>query len=264
MGQAENNCRAGGDAGAWRGRRRGGWTESEGVGGVGFREGVGVELAYVRVGMVGGGAVGRGGLRGLGGLDGLGRTERACAGRADAGGWWASWWWRACVGPVFALVGGSASGPATLSSDAEFKVSQGSACNMPGAAPRRIPAAVRASGADSCATVRPTPGAGGARGVAWSTWLRRRAGHLRTIYRGQRLGEVCRSPGVRVRRVFGGVGGAGTDRGAGADSDGGRDPDPGCDPDPRAGTAAGSATGTECGPSVPWAPSPAPCGVVRK
>ncbi|MER5829123.1 hypothetical protein ABT086_44895, partial [Streptomyces mirabilis] len=44
---------------------------------------------------------------------------------------------------MFALVGGSASGPATLSSDAEFKVSQGSACNMPGAAPRRIPAAAR-------------------------------------------------------------------------------------------------------------------------
>lgn len=35
------------------------------------------------------------------------------------------------------------------------------------------------------------------------------------------LGEVCRSPGVRVRRVFGGVGGAGPERGAGADSDGG-------------------------------------------
>lgn len=44
--------------------------------------------------------------------------------------------------------------------------------------------------------------------------------------------------------------GLGPRGGAGADSDGGGDRDSGSDPDARAGTATGSATGTECGPSV--------------
>jgi hypothetical protein len=107
-GRAENNCRAGGDAGAeegWVDRERGGW-------GVGFREGVMVELAYAWVGLVGGEGVGFGArgagraLVGLGGPGGAGRTRAGCA----EGGWSASRWRLARIGPVFALVGASVRG----------------------------------------------------------------------------------------------------------------------------------------------------------
>lgn len=139
-GRAENNCRASGDAGAGRGRRRGGWTESEGVSlGGGGRTGV-------RVGGVGGGWRGGpgGGFRGLGGdgralvglnapgrvvptraadvrLDGgwlgLVRCSPWSAGRRGGGrlamrdGWCAPRQRLASTGPAFTPVGEAARGP---------------------------------------------------------------------------------------------------------------------------------------------------------
>lgn len=132
--------------------------------------------------------------------------------------------------------------------DAEFKTSQGTACNV--------------------------PGAGRAGGAAWSTCLDHMTGHHRCgrrsgrappegtgVYRGQRPGRglpLARSPCAGGRsEVWAGPGPRG---GAGVDSDGGGDRDSSSDPDARTGTATGSATGTECGPSLPWTRSPAPAG----
>lgn len=192
-GRAENNCRASGDAGAGRGRRRGGWTESEGVSlGGGGRTGV-------RVGGVGGGWRGGpgGGFRGLGGdgralvgLNAPGRVvpTRAADVRLD-GGWLGlvrcSPWSAGRRGGGVSQCGTAGARPDSDSlalvrhsprsarrrgaRDAGFKTSQGTACNVPGTAPRHIPAAVPASSADGCAAVRPTPGAGRANGAVWST-----------------------------------------------------------------------------------------------
>lgn len=273
-GRAENNCRAGGDAGAGPGWRRDGWTESEGVGGGSSRAGGG--RTGLRMGGIGGGVERRagGGLRGLGGpgwalvgLDGPGRVVPTWGGSCRRG--------RLVRVPTAARSRWSGIRPGRRGGagarDAGFKTPQGSACNMPGTAPRRIPAPVPASGADSRAAVRPAPGAGRASGAVWSTWLDPITGHRRCgrrsgrappggtgIYRGQRLGRGL--PLAWSPCAGGGSGvwaGLGPRGGAGADSDGGRDRDSGSDPDARTGTATGSATGTECAPPAPWARPPA-------
>lgn len=234
-----------------------------------------VELAYVWVGLVGGGEVGRGwasGARGPGralvGLDGPGWAWVGCS---DVGGLCACRRGPARVGPVFTLVGGSAWGPAMRSS--RLRRALHATCPAPHrAAPHPGRGAREQHG--QLRGVRPTPGAGRAGGAAWSTCLDHMTGHHRCgrrsgrappegtgIYRGQRLGRglpFARGPCAGGRSgVWAGLGPRG---GAGADSDGGGDRDTGPDPDARAGTATGSAPGTECGPSVPWTRPPAPAG----
>lgn len=160
-GQAENNCRAGGDAGARRGRRRGGWTESEGVGGWVSARGWGSNWRTCGWGWWGVERWAGAGFGGSGVWTGPGRSgrawqvwtglggvvpTRAAGGRPDGGalalvrcspwsagryggrpavrdGWWAPGRRLARAGPVFAPVGGSVWGPATLSSDAGFRTS---------------------------------------------------------------------------------------------------------------------------------------------
>ncbi len=201
-----------------------------------------VELAYAWVGLVGGGEAGRGwvGFGGSGGWTGPGRSGRVQAGCAEVGGLYpcgrlvdvtrAARSRRSGVRPGRRVGAGASrdadrlmrvptaarsrwSGvrpgrcggrPAMRSSDAGFKTSQGSACNVC-PAPRRVASWRRCSRAarTGCAAVRPTPGAGGASGAAWSTWPHHMAGHHRCegggragrhlggtgVYRGQRLGR---------------------------------------------------------------------------
>lgn len=147
-GQAENTCRAGGDAGARRGRRRGGWTESEGVGGRVSARGWWSNWRTCGWGWWGVERCTGGWASGARGLDGSVRCPPWSArGRGGARTW-------GRVRDTGRLVrvptatrsrwsgvrpgGRDGVGPATLSSDAEFKISRGSACHTPGAAPRRV------------------------------------------------------------------------------------------------------------------------------